>query len=169
VSQQPPRITLEPAAQSDFEALVAIRIEAVRESLERIGRFDRVRARERFRSGFSLEHTKHIAAGAERVGFVVTRPHEQYLLLDHLYVRPAHQGRGIGARVLQHVFAQAESLRVPVEVGALRGSDSNRFYTRHGFLLVEQRELENDHLHQAQIARATNCALTLRSSGRPTA
>ena len=39
------------AEPSDFESLVALRIEAMRESLERIGRFDPVRARERFLSG----------------------------------------------------------------------------------------------------------------------
>jgi hypothetical protein len=41
-----------PAAASDRESLVLIRIEAMRESLERIGRFDPARARERLESGF---------------------------------------------------------------------------------------------------------------------
>jgi hypothetical protein len=43
-----PSITLTTAAAEDFEALVALRIDAMRESLERIGRFDPARARERF-------------------------------------------------------------------------------------------------------------------------
>jgi GNAT superfamily N-acetyltransferase len=149
VSQQSPSITLAPADETDFEALVAIRIEAMRESLERIGRFDPVRARERFRSGCSPEHTRHIVVGDENVGFVVTKPLEQHLLLDHLYVRPAHQQRGIGAKVLQFVFVQAQSLHLPVKVGALRESDSNRFYARHGFQLVEQGEFDNYYLRQA--------------------
>jgi ribosomal protein S18 acetylase RimI-like enzyme len=152
VSQQAQNITLEAVAESDFEALVALRIEAMRESLERIGRFDPARARERFRSGFSPAHTRHILVGAVRVGFVVTKPQEQHLLLDHLYVKPAHQSRGIGAKVLQLVFAQAESLRLPVKVGALRESDSNHFYARHGFQFVEQGEFDNYYLRQAQSA-----------------
>ena len=152
MSQQSPSITLAPASEIDFGALVAIRIEAMRESLERIGRFDPVRARERFRSGFSPEHTRHIVVGAENVGFVVTKPQEQHLLLEHLYIRPAHQGRGIGTKVLQFVFAQAQSLHLPVKVGALRESESNRFYARHGFQLVEQSEFDNYYLRQAQSA-----------------
>jgi len=143
VSQKRPRVNLEPAIQSDFEALVAIRIEAMRESLERIGRFDPARARERFLAGFSPESTRHIVVAGKRVGFVVTKLQEPYLLLDHLYVRPEHQRLGIGAQVLQSVFSQAESLQKPVKVGALRESESNEFYTRHGFQLVEQGEFDN--------------------------
>ena len=46
-------VTFAMAGAGDFEALVSIRIDAMRESLERMGRFDPVRARERFREGFS--------------------------------------------------------------------------------------------------------------------
>jgi GNAT superfamily N-acetyltransferase len=152
MSQEPQGVVLEAANESDFEALVAIRIEAMRESLERIGRFDTVRARERFRVGFSPEDTKHIVVGADRVGFLATKPQKQNLLLDHLYIKPAHQGRGVGAKVLQLVFAQAKSLRLPVKVGALRESESNRFYERHGFQLVEQGEFDNYYLRPVRSA-----------------
>ncbi len=43
----------------------------MRESLERIGRFDPVRARERLTLGFSSAHTRHIVDEGERVGLVV--------------------------------------------------------------------------------------------------
>jgi len=52
--------TLAPVALSDFDAMVAIRVEALRESLERLGRFDPVRARERLAAGFAPEHMRHI-------------------------------------------------------------------------------------------------------------
>jgi RimJ/RimL family protein N-acetyltransferase len=115
----------------------------MRESLERIGRFDPVRARERFLGGFSPEHTRHVTLGGERVGFVVVKPIEDGLLLDHLYIASAFQRRGIGAVVLAGVFAQADAQAKPLRVGALRGSDSNRFYQRHGFELVEEADWDN--------------------------
>ena len=40
------------ASEDDFDALVELRIDAMRESLERIGRFNRERSIERFRSSF---------------------------------------------------------------------------------------------------------------------
>jgi DNA topoisomerase IB len=63
-------LTLTSADSEDFEALLALRIEAMRESLERIGRFDLARVRERFQSGYSVEHTRHIKVEGKRVGFL---------------------------------------------------------------------------------------------------
>jgi GNAT superfamily N-acetyltransferase len=134
---------LAPVAEHDFEALVALRIESMRPSLERLGRFDPLRARERLRDGFSPPHAWHVELAGERVGFFVLKPREDGLHLEHLYLRPAAQGRGLGAAVLAHVFAQADALAAPVHVGALRGSDSNRFYLRHGFRLVAEEALDN--------------------------
>lgn len=128
------------ALASDFEELLALRIAAMRASLERIGRFDPARARERFENGFSPQHTRHIVANGRRAGFVVVKAAERCLMLDHLYVLPGCQGRGIGAAVLAQVFKEADQLGYSVRVGALRESDSNRFYLRHGFEKIDEDE-----------------------------
>jgi GNAT superfamily N-acetyltransferase len=141
------KVSLTTVDESDAEALVQLRIEAMRESLERIGRFDPVRARARFLSGFSPEHTRHIEFEGRRAGFVVLRPQADCLLLDHLYIHPTSQGLGIGAAVLADVIEQATAQGLAIRVGALRESDSNRFYTRHGFQLVEQTEFDNHYVH----------------------
>lgn len=151
-SQSFDRISFAPACPEDAEALVALRIEAMRESLERVGRFDPLRARERFIGGFSPEHTRHVLLGSQRVGFFVLKPREKGLLLDHLYVHPLHQGNGIGAAVLAHVFMRADALGAQVHVGALRESRANRFYARHGFTLVEEGEFDNYYLRSVQNA-----------------
>jgi len=137
---------------NDFEALVALRIEAMRESLERIGRFDPARARERFRSGFSPAHTRHIELGGKRVGFFAVKPEAAGLLLDHLYVHPNYQGQGIGAAVLAQVFSEADQRGLAVLVGALRESESNRFYSEREFHLVEQSEFDNYYVRSAKNA-----------------
>lgn len=134
------RVSLSPAHERDLEALVQLRLEAMRESLERIGRFDAARSRQRFVQSFVPELTRHVLLGGERVGFVVVKPTPEGATLEHLYVRPAHQGRGIGAAVLAIVCAEADRRAAPLRVGALRGSDSNHFYQRHGFLRVEEGE-----------------------------
>ncbi|TFY90608.1 N-acetyltransferase [Pseudomonas kairouanensis] len=143
-----PPVILVPAQQSDLDNLVAIRIEAMRESLERVGRFDPVRARERFVSSFEASNTHHIEVSGERVGFVVVKDHHNELLLDHLYVRPSAQGSGIGSVVLAHIFNVADAAALPIKVGALKESASNRFYTRHGFQFVESSEFDNYYVRQ---------------------
>jgi hypothetical protein len=70
------QIELLPAKEADAEELVILRIAAMRESLQRIGRFDPRRARERFLSGFSPKQTRHILQNGMRVGFVVVKPIE---------------------------------------------------------------------------------------------
>ena len=146
------RVALVPVEPGDAEALVALRIAAMQESLERIGRFDPIRARERFLSGYSPEHTRHIEAEGQRVGFVVVKPQPEFVLLDHLYIQPSSQGKSVGATVLARVIEEANSLRLPVRVGALRDSDSNRFYKRHGFRLVEQSEFDNYYIRTSENA-----------------
>lgn len=84
-------------------------------------------------SRFSPEYTRFIRYQACRVGFVVVRPEDGQLTLDHLYIAPDWQGRGFGGRILQWVFQCADEQGLDVVVTALRGSDSNRFYQRHGF------------------------------------
>lgn len=130
------------AQPGDLDALVAIRIEAMRESLERVGRFDPVRARERFASSFAAPDTRHIVVGEERAGFVVVKDQPPELMLDHLYLRPLWQRRGLGAAVLAQVFAEADARGLAVRVGALKQSDANRFYAQHGFARVAEGEYD---------------------------
>ncbi|MGP8436257.1 GNAT family N-acetyltransferase [Paraburkholderia fungorum] len=133
-------VTFADTTHSDAEALVQIRIEAMRESLERIGRFDPQRARDRFLSSFDPVFCRFVIVDGVSVGFVVAKPADHCLTLEHLYIRPQHQGRGIGSAVLDSIFADADTRSIPVKVGALRNSDSNRFYQRHGFLKIEETE-----------------------------
>jgi GNAT superfamily N-acetyltransferase len=132
-----------PTTLADADALVDIRIEAMRESLERVGRFDAVRARERFLSSFQPLDTRFILLNDEVAGFVVIKTEGDFLILDHLYIRLIFQRKGIGAFVLQELFAHAVVENKPVRVGALKGSESNQFYSRHGFKLVEAAEFDN--------------------------
>jgi len=140
IDKSPLSIQFVPADPSDFETLVALRIAAMRPSLERIGRFDPLRARERFRAGFAAENTHHIVLNDQRIGFIVVRLSEDHMSLDHLYIHPDHQQQGIGSLVLGHIFAQADTASLAIKVGALRGSDANRFYQKNGFIFVAEEE-----------------------------
>ncbi|OAE50900.1 GNAT family acetyltransferase [Achromobacter xylosoxidans] len=135
-----------PATQADFEALLALRIAAMRDSLERLGRFDPDRARERLRGTFRPECTWHIEADGDRIGFYCLRPDGEGLRLDHLYVHPCAQGRGVGGQVLRRILRDADRDRQAVTLSALRGSDSNRFYRRHGFVQTGEGEWDIEYL-----------------------
>ena len=131
-----------PITLADFDDLAAMRIAAMRESLERVGRFNRERARERLRNSFYPEHSQIILLRADRIGFYTLRPVDDRLMLDHLYILPAVQSQGIGAQVMQRILAQANALQLPIHLNALRESASNRFYQRHGFVQTAEDEFD---------------------------
>ena len=59
-------------------------------------------------------------------------------LIRHAYVRPEHQGEGIGRRLLAHLTARAER---PLLVGTWATAEwAVRFYERNGFELVAPAE-----------------------------
>ncbi len=83
------------------------------------------------------------------MGFYALRPDGDGLRLDHLYLRPDASGQGLGGQVLRRILDEADRLGLPVRVGALRGSDSNRFYRRHGFVQTGEGEWDIDYLRPA--------------------
>ncbi len=146
----PTGLALRPADDGDFEALLSLRMAAMRESLERVGRFDPQRARERLSRGFLPAYTRHILMGGELVGFVVVVPREKDCLLDHLYIHPSGQGLGIGSWVMEQVLKEADRHHKAVSVTALKHSAANRFYLRHGFVLQAEGEWDLYYVRPAQ-------------------
>ena len=129
------RLSLQPVSKDDFEAMLALRADAMKPSLERVGRFNPETSRERLAAGFAVQYMHHIVFdGDKRIGFVSLKPEgADALRLDHLYLRTGCQGLGIGEWALNWAKAQARQQGKDIKVTTLVGSDSNRFYLRHGF------------------------------------
>jgi GNAT superfamily N-acetyltransferase len=147
--------SFEPVADDDFEPMLALRIAALRESLERLGRFDPARARERLQAGFAPEYMRHIVADGERIGFLTLRPAaDGTLRIEHLYIRPGCQNRGAGAWALEQAKAQALAAGQDLTLAALKQSDANRFYLRHGFAVVEEQEFDIEYRWSSRTVEA---------------
>ncbi len=90
---------------------------------------------------------KEIAAGVEfwgverdgaLVGVMGIQQVEDVALIRHAYVRPSEQGRGVGGKLLEMLFAAAGR---KVLVGTWAAADwAIGFYRRHGFVLVAAAE-----------------------------
>lgn len=126
--------TLEPASVEDFDRLLQLRLRCMRESLERIGRFDEWRAYDRFRNSYRPHYTRLIMRPqAELAGCVAMGPADGDLLLEHFYIAPEQQGKGLGSAVLQRLLGEADAAGLPIRLSVLQQSDAGRFYARHGF------------------------------------
>jgi GNAT superfamily N-acetyltransferase len=143
------------AQAGDAEKLAELRVLAMRESLEAIGRFDPDRARARFLTGFEPSNTWHIVVDGAQAGVIVVRElaashqADAHLMLDHLYIHPDHQSRGIGARALSWLHNRADTSGLPIHVSALKDSRSNDFYQREGFVLTQVAEWDKYYVRPA--------------------
>ena len=133
---------IEAAVEADAERLADIRVEAMRPSLEAVGRFDPLRARDRFLGSFVATDTRVILVEEGIAGFFVVRRHADHFYLDHLYVSPAFQGLGLGRDIVEGLKAEAEAAGLPIRLMALNGSPANDFYLACGFRFVSQDALD---------------------------
>ena len=133
-------LTLKPATESDFERLVELRLEVMRESLERINRFDPVRARERFRASFDPAQLRLIEVDGDWVGCVSLKDQGDHLEIEHFYIETRAQGKGIGSKVLTSLLDESGSRTV--RLGVLKQSRAAEFYIRHGFMKTHEREFD---------------------------
>lgn len=132
----------EPAGAEDFESLYQIRLVAMRNSLERIGRFDPLRVRHRLADSWDPAMTQHIVCDGVRVGFYMLRRTDHALVLQHLYLMPAAQGRGVGSAVMRMLIDESNWAGLPLRVTALRESPANAFYRKHGFVPCSSDEFD---------------------------
>lgn len=125
-----------PVTEDDFEALLTLRIAAMRESLERIGRFHPDRARRRFRAAYRPEYLRKVLVDGRLAGCVALGPAPEggeALWLDNFFIDPAFQNRGLGATVMATLAAEADAAGKPVRLDVIVESDAKRFYERFGF------------------------------------
>ncbi|MCJ8309944.1 MAG: GNAT family N-acetyltransferase, partial [Hyphomicrobiales bacterium] len=127
----------------DPDRLATIRVEAMKPSLQALGRFDPERARNRFLKTYDPADTQIVKVGHDLIGFFVVRTRSDHLYLDHIYIQAAHQGSGIGRRIIVSIQERAAQMGLQVRLMALRGSPANAFYMSCGFVLQHSDDLDN--------------------------
>ncbi|MFF7038455.1 GNAT family N-acetyltransferase [Streptomyces griseus] len=126
------------AEPADVEPIAELRATVMRADLERLGRYDEHRVRQRLRDSFSARHTSVITVDGELAGCVTVRPAEDGLWLEHFYLAPRHQGRGLGSAVLNSLLERTDAQALTVGLNVLNGSAARRLYERHGFVVESQ-------------------------------
>lgn len=131
-------IALRSSRFGDAEWIAELRAVVLRDDLERLGRFDRVRVRERFRTAFDPTLTRVIVVEGKDAGSIALRRAADDTWIEHFYLDAALQGRGIGSGVLRSVLDEPGVFRLNV----LQGSPARRLYERHGFELESEDEVD---------------------------
>jgi len=134
------QIRLRPSVPSDIVWLVELRAHVLRADLERLGRYDETRVRERMRSGFRPELTRIIVVDGADAGSITVRPEGNERWIEHFYLASALQGHGVGREVLARVLAEPHD--GPTRLNVLQGSPARRLYERAGFVLDSEDEID---------------------------
>lgn len=129
---------LRPSKPSDVDPIAEIRATAMRPDLERLGRYDEHRVRQRLRDSFAPQYTSVIVASGTFAGSVALRPAEDCFWLEHFYLAPEFQGQGLGSAVLRTLLQQTDTTGFVVRLNVLQGSPARALYERHGFTLESE-------------------------------
>lgn len=125
------------SVMADATWMAELRAVVMRPDLERLGRYDSARVRQRFLDAFLPAHTRVIQIDGVDVGLVAARPDDDGVWIEHFYLDPAQQGQGVGGWALAQVL-RTDTVGRPFRLNVLQGSRARRLYERHGFRLVSQ-------------------------------
>ena len=154
-----------PVGEADFEPLLVLRTEVMREHLERVGRYTPKRSRGVFRGHFDEPGMRLILLGDERVGCVDFRRQDDEIKIDSIYLDRRLHNTGPGTKILKALLAEADATGLPVRLEVLTGSQVDRFRQRHGFVKLREDEIEG-HYERPTGDRPIS-ALLPRGQGHP--
>ncbi len=132
-----------PATNADVAELASLRVAAMRESLEAVGRFDPMLASSRFTEKYDPALTHKIFMGDELAGFYTCWDENDHVWVNHFYIEPKYQGAGLGSKVLSMIIEAAEGKSKPIRLMALKRSRANKFYLSNGFVRFKETEWDN--------------------------
>ncbi|KAA8782900.1 ribosomal protein S18 acetylase RimI-like enzyme [Paenibacillus sp. 4624] len=130
------------ATQEDREQLANLRALVLYDDLTRLGRYDEIRVRERFRNTFQPEHTQVLELEGALIGCVSLKPADGEFLLEHFYIDQDYQGRKLGTKVLNMLLEQESVKGRRVTLNVLKGSPAKRLYERFGFTVDDEDEVD---------------------------
>jgi GNAT superfamily N-acetyltransferase len=71
------------------------------------------------------------------VGVFVVERCPTHIQLEHIYLFPEYQRRGIGTALLNNLIAEASQLKIPVRLRVMAVNPAKNFYARLGFFVAE--------------------------------
>lgn len=120
--------------------MAELRAVVMRPDLERLGVFDPQRVRQRFLDAYEPSDTRVITVDGRASGLVALRAAEDGWWLEHFYLSPEVQGRGVGHAVLETLLVMRDER--PYRLNVLQGSAARRLYERFGFVAYQEDDVD---------------------------
>lgn len=149
-------LVVRPALAEDRELAYLVKRAALGAYVAQVWGWDDAFQRAFHASDWAAHRPDIVELDGQPIGTIEVIEHPDHLYLGELYLLPAMQRRGLGtqllARVLAHVLARADALRLPVRLQFLTVNPVRSLYERHGFTVVGE---TGSHRLAERPARAT--------------
>ncbi len=87
--------------------------------------------------GIKDDEFSAIYLAGTRIGAISLLKHDTHYQIEHLYINPNYQSRGIGTKVVNYVISMAQSENLPVRLIVLLPNPAKALYERLGFVVTE--------------------------------
>jgi GNAT superfamily N-acetyltransferase len=77
----------------------------------------------------------------QTVGTMALTALDDHLRLDEFYLLPAHQGQGLGTRILNHCLTIGDARAMPLRLRYLKWNPVGSLYQRHGFTVIDETDI----------------------------
>jgi ribosomal protein S18 acetylase RimI-like enzyme len=128
-----PEIWLRPAKPRDYLFAITLYLDGAKRHLSRIGRWDELRLRTKFRRGYKPAQIQVICVGETAIGWMQVAEFVGRLDLLQLHLIPGYRGLRIGTRLIKDLLRRADALGKPATLYVMHGNPAKMLYLRLGF------------------------------------
>ena len=139
MTEKPANVQLRPATAGDSEFAFTTTRDTMREyTLATWGKWSEEDVRRRSSANIANGTTCIIELDGKPIGIRVVEREPDCIQLAQIFILPAHQGRGIGSKLIEQLLAEARSVGLPLRLRVLRVNPAFNLYQRMGFKVVEE-------------------------------
>ena len=139
----PQNVVLRPATPADEQFVYDVKKEALGPYITEVFGWDE-EAQMRFHmEEYQMENSYIILETTHSIGWLAFHQEGEVLVIDHLYLLPESQGKGVGKQLLSFVLETADRNENRVQLGVLKVNPARRLYERCGFTIIG----ENEHFY----------------------
>lgn len=129
-----PTYTLRPATLGDYVFLETLHAATMRDVVVQVWGWDAAEQQALFRRDFDPSCSQIVVVDGEDAGVLVLEKRDDEWFLANIQIAPAHQSRGLGARLIGTLLAEARAAGLPVTLQVLTVNRARRLYERLGFV-----------------------------------
>ncbi len=134
------RITLRPATPADGHFVYEVKKSALGPYIEQVFGWNEEQQQGFYAEEYDMEATQVVLQDGQPIGWVASHLEEQNQIIDHVYLLPEYQGKGIGNQVLAMVLVEADIHGYSSKLDVLKVNRARRLYERSGFVITGSNE-----------------------------